>query len=82
MNEKTNVTKLQAKTPANYIREFSIGKTELSAHKVPDDYVAAIELPEDEFNKKWSVDQYDDFVMDRTVLLSRKISDYLARLGQ
>lgn len=80
LNEKTNVTKLQAKTPAKYIREFGIGRDQLAAHLIPEDYAAATALPEDEFAKKWSVDRYDDFVMDRTIVLAKKISEYLSKL--
>jgi hypothetical protein len=80
LNEKTNVTKLQSKTPTKYIREFNIEREQLAAHLIPLDYANATELPDEEFVKKWSVDHYDDFVMDRTIILARKITEYMSKL--
>jgi hypothetical protein len=65
LNERTNANKLVGKEPWRYIRQFSISFNVLRLHLIPEPFVEA--LRNDELlQKRWSVQRYADFLIDRT----------------
>ena len=79
LNERTNVNKLAGKEPWRYIRQFDLSSAGLRAHLVPEAFIE--KLDDDEFmKKKWSVDNYQDFLKERAQLLAHEANRFLDRL--
>jgi hypothetical protein len=81
LNEKTNVKKLQAKAPAKYITEFNISDEMLRQHSIPESFIAPYTKFDGEITKAWSLDRFDEFVLERADMLSQEMNSYLSGLG-
>lgn len=66
LNESTNVKKLLSKPPERYIKQFDIDAEMLQAHAVPDPFAKTTD------ETRWSVERYQDFLIERAQLLARK----------
>lgn len=74
LNERTNINKLAAKPPWNYIQKFSISKESLSLHLIPEPFASSQD------SKQWDIQQYEDFVCKRSKLLAKEANEFLDRL--
>lgn len=66
LNERTNVNKLSGKPPSRYIEQFGINAELLREHAVPDPFLETVD------ETKWSVERYQDFLVERAQLLTRE----------
>lgn len=74
LNERTNINKLAAKPPCDYIQKFSISKESLSLHLIPEPFASCHN------SKQWDIQQYEDFVCKRSKLLAKEANEFLDRL--
>lgn len=68
---------LAAKEPARYINEFKIAPEALRSHLVPEKYLA---IGGDSLEKLWNLDNYHDFVFERTAALTRAANEFFVSL--
>jgi hypothetical protein len=81
LNERTNVKKLAAKPPAQYIAENNIVATDLRAHSIPEVYRHAVTAGGDDLAKSWQVERYDAFVQRRSETLADAATELLRALA-
>jgi hypothetical protein len=81
LNEKTNVKKLQAKAPAKYITDFNISADMLEQHSIPKSFIPPYDKFDGEITKAWSLDRFDEFVLERADVLAQEMNSYLDELG-
>ena len=70
LNEKTNVKKLQAKTPAKYIADYNISPEVLRQHTIPGSFIAPYEKSGGDIAKAWAIERFDEFVLERADMLA------------
>lgn len=78
LNERTNVKRLAAKLPSQYIQ--GIGIEDLRKHLIPDDFARAPK--EASLEDTWDVKRFKEFLTQRAELLARKANDFLNELLQ
>lgn len=81
LNERTNVKKLADKEPWRYIRDYRISQQDLEAHLIPDRFLKAAET-DNLLKERWDVRHYDDFLLERALLLAREANAFLERLKE
>lgn len=81
LNERTNVKKLAAKPPAQYIAENSIASGALAPHSIPEAFREAIDKGGDVLECQWAVDRYDEFLEERCEELSQRVTELLRSLA-
>lgn len=80
MNEKTNVNRLSAKPPAQYLQQYNISGSVLKPHAIPDRFAETAGNP-DTLKQLWSIEHYTDFLLERAQLLARLTTRYLQNLN-
>jgi len=78
LNERTNVNKLAGKEPWRYIRDYEISREALKAHLIPDSFLEA--MGTDALEERWDIRHYDDFLLERALLLAREANTFLEGL--
>ncbi|MEM3453361.1 MAG: DUF262 domain-containing protein [Candidatus Hadarchaeum sp.] len=81
LNERTNVKKLSGKEPIKYLQEYNITSEMLVPHGVPDKYLQAINQGEAEFKTQWSIDNFSDFIQERSKTLAQEANEFLQRMA-
>ena len=76
MNEDTNVKRLSAKRPAQYIEEYKIDAGTLRRHLIPDQFAETGER----LHERWGPGGYQEFLAGRAETLSAATNEYLRRL--
>jgi hypothetical protein len=70
LNERTNVNKLSAKAPAQYIQQFGMSADTLGGHLIPEAFLKAVGEGESVLKWQWDVERYDEFRRQRAHLLA------------
>lgn len=81
LNERTNVKKLAAKRPAQYLVEHGITAKELQGHAMPRSFLEAVEKGDAVLEWQWAVGRYDDFLKERRDELARRSTVLLRSFG-
>lgn len=79
MNERTNVSRLSGKPPAQYLAQYSVSEQMLKPHAIPERFSTAVGNPT-LLDQVWSVEHYTDFVLERAQLLAQYVTQYLKEL--
>jgi len=77
LNERTNADRLGGKPPWRYIKQFKITEDRLRLHCIPESFV--VEHGGD-IEKKWAMDRFDEFLLERAELLAKKANAWLSEL--
>jgi len=81
LNERTNANRVSGKHPARYIRQFSISEEVLKSHLIPSSFAEAA-TDNELLDQRWSVERYDDLLIERAELLATEATAFLDRLNQ
>jgi len=81
LNERTNVKKLAAKRPAQYLVQQRITARELEGHAMPRSFLEAVEKGDAVLDWQWAVERYDDFLKERSGELARRSTLLLRSFG-
>lgn len=76
MNEDTNVKRLSAKRPAQYIEEYQIDASSLRLHLIPGSFAE----PTESLYEQWDPNNYQAFLTGRAEVLAAATNTYLSRL--
>lgn len=79
LNERTNVNRISAKQPRDYIQKFAISSEALERHLIPSDYAMSANQVES-LHSKWDVANYIDFLTERAQLLADEANAFLSEL--
>lgn len=75
------MNKLSGKPPAEYIRKYNITAEALASHLIPD-YLAEAAKNGELLEELWGVEQYENFVNERSRLLAEGAKSFLQRLAK
>ena len=82
LNERTNVKKISAKYPWQYITEFTISPEALRRHAIPPNFIPSSTGNLEKFKAKWAIENYTDFLIERAEILAEMSSKFLEELAK